>query len=129
MTSIYTADAVEVDAEFREAGGPVTFPGAIPGTAGAYDPVTDTFGAGTPATDAASYAIQPEGDPDTYRALSLILSNPVTLNVAAYRLTAVSVTLRPGMLFVWASVAYTIRTAEPFGPDGTAIYYTVVGSA
>lgn len=125
MTSIYATDAADALADITENGAAITFPDAIPGTAGVYDPATDTWSAGTPPTDATGYALQLEGDADTYRALSLIQSNPVTLMIAASGLT---ITPRPGMAFTWASTAYTIRTADPFGPDGTPIYFTVVGS-
>lgn len=125
MASIYAADAADALADIREAGAAVTFPGAIPGTAGVYDPATDTWSAGTPATDATGYALEIEGDPDTYRALSLIQSNPVTLLIAA---SGLGITPRPGVVMTWAGTAYTIRLSNPTGPDGTPILWTVVGS-
>lgn len=126
MTSIYATDAADALADITENGAVITFPGAIPGTAGTYDPATDTWGTGTPATDATGYALQMAGDPDTYRALSIIQSNPVTLMLAA---SGLSVTPRPGMAMTWAGTAYTILLSNPTGPDGTPIFYDIVGSA
>jgi hypothetical protein len=123
--TLYAQEAADALADLQEAGAAVTFVGAIPGTAGVYDPATDTWSVGTPATDAPGIALQMPGDPATYRALSLIELNPITLMVAA---SGLGITLHPGMPLVWAGKAYTIRTADPFAPDGTPIYWDVVGS-
>ena len=127
MTTKYADELADALADITEAGAVVTFPGAVPGTAGTHDPATDTWGGGTAATDATGRGIEIPGDPDTYRTLSLIQSNPVTLLLAA---SGVTITPRAGMPFVWPAggTPYTVRLATPMGPDGTPILWTLVGS-
>lgn len=126
MTADYTdviADALEA---ITESGGVVTFPGAIPGTPATYDEATDTWSGGTAPTDAAGVALQVKSNPDTFRALSLVLVNPVTLKIAAGGLAITPVV---GMAFLWADIAYVIKSVETLAPSGDPIIYTVIGSA
>ena len=120
--SIYAETAKRTLAAITKKGAVVTFPGtASPGT---YNPTADSWsGAGN--TDAIGRAVQVDGDPDRFAALNLVLSNPVTLLIAARGL---SVTPRPGMSMTWANVTYTIKDVETVGPDGTPILYAVIGS-
>jgi hypothetical protein len=122
MTSIYDAVSSRALATITRKGAAVTFPG---GGAPIYDPATDTFsgGGGTAVT---GRAVQIDGDPDRFAALSLVLVNPVTLLVAAMGLAIVPA---PGGTFVWAGKTYTIKDVEPVAPDGTSIIYTITGDA
>lgn len=122
----YTATASRALALMKRKGGTITFPGAIPGTAGVYDAATDTWSGGTPATDATGSAVQIEGDPDKLAALSLTLVRSVTLIVAASGLLC---TPSPNMTFVWAGTTWTVRSSDPTDPSGsTPIIYEIVGS-
>jgi hypothetical protein len=123
---IYDGAAQRALAAIAKKGAPVLFPGAIAGTAGHYDEATDTTTPGSAATDATLRAVQIEGDPDRFQALKLILSNPVTLLIAA---KDASITPAPGMAMIWAGTKYTVRDVEPLAPDGNAIIWTVIGSA
>jgi hypothetical protein len=119
--SIYAATATRTLATIKKKGAPVVFDGA--GTPATYDPLTDLWSGGSPA-QATGSAVQVPGDPDQFRALSLVLVNPVTLLVAASGLAIVPV---PGNTFTWAGTKYTVRHSEPVAPDGVPILHTVIG--
>lgn len=118
----YDAVAQRALATIAKSGAPVTFPGA--GTAGTYDPLTDTWSGGAAGTDVVGRAVQIEGDVDRFATLKLVLNNPVTLMVAA---AGLAVTPAIGMPFVWAGITYTIKDLEDVAPDGTPIIYTITG--
>ena len=118
----YDAVAQRALAAIAKKGGAVTFPGT--GTAGTYNPLTDTWSGGSAGADVVGRAVQIEGDLDRFAALKLVLSNPVTLMIAAAGLT---VTPAIGMPFIWAGVRYTIKDKDEVAPDGTPILYTVTG--
>lgn len=123
MTTIYAPQAASALATITRKGAAVTFPDAT-GTAPVFDQTTETWTAGT-LTDVTGRAVEIPGDPNTYQALSLVQSNPVTLLLAASGLT---ITPAPGMSFTWAGTAYTVRLVSPLAPDGTPVIYTVVGA-
>lgn len=123
----YAQDAADALLDIQDAGGIVTFPGAITGTAPVYDSATGQWSGGTPGSDATAPAVEIPGDPDRMAALKLVLVNPVTLMVAA---SGLAVALAPSMLMVWGGVSYSIKDVEPLRPDGvTTIFFTVIGSA
>jgi len=125
--SLYTQDAADALADIAEAGGVVTFPGAIPGTAPTYTEATDTWSGGTAPTDAAGSALKLDSDPNQYRALSLVLTNPITLLIAGYGLL---VTPRPGMPMGFGGATYTIKNVDDLNPAGDqSILWTVIGDA
>lgn len=132
MSAGYATDRADALEMIREAGSTVTFPGAIAGAPAVYDPATDTYSGGTPPTDAFSHAVQIEGDPDRFRALSLVLTDPVTLFVAATftDVAGVAVAFTPtiGGPMTWAGVTYTVQDREPVAPDGVPIVWTLTGS-
>lgn len=119
----YDAIAQRALETITKKGGPVTFPGA--GTPAVYDPATDTWSGGSSSV-ATGRAVQIESDPDRFAALKLVLTNPVTLMIAA---AGLSVTPAPGMQMTWAGTTYAIKDVDPIAPDGTPIIYTVIGSA
>lgn len=123
--SVYAAVAQRSLATIKRKGGKVVFPGAIVGTPPTYDPTTDTYSGGTPPTDAVGHAVKDQSDPDRYRALSLVLVNPVTLVVAGEGLP---ITIVPGMPMVWAGRAYTVRNVDDINPAGDkVIAWLVIG--
>jgi hypothetical protein len=127
MTTKYAADAADALEMIAEAGATVTFPGAVPGTPGVYDPLTGTWSGGTGATDATGSAVQIEDDPERFQSIGLVLVNPITLLIAAKNL---AITPAPGMLFLWASRMYMVKDVEAVDPAGDgAVLYTVIGSA
>jgi len=97
----------------------VVFTRTVPGT---YDPATDTFTSPTETTVTGS-AIQVRGDPETYRALSLIQSEAPTLfwTPATYGEAP-----EPGDTVVWASKTYTVRDVAKIQPDGVCIAARVI---
>lgn len=105
-------------------GGVITFVGAG-GTRPTYDGLHGTWSGGSSATDPTGYAIQTKGDPDRWSALGLVLINPIRLLVAALNLSIVPA---PDMRIAFAGTSYTIKLAEPHGPNGTPIYYDVSGT-
>jgi len=106
----------------KKHGSDVTFPGAISGT---YDPATDTWSGGAPGAAVVGKAVQTKDDPERFQALGLVLTNPVTLMIAAKGL---GVTPAPGQSMTWAGKTYSIVDVESVGPSGEAIYYSVTGS-
>lgn len=121
--SKYDAVAQRALATITRKGGVVTFPGTASG--GIYDPLADSF-SGAGSEDKTGKAVQIEGDPDRFAALNLVLTNPVTLMIAAHGLALTPV---PGMAFTWAGVTYSTKDADAVAPDGTPIIYVIIGSA
>ncbi len=127
MAGKYDAVAKRTLAVIAKRGGDVLFPGATPGTPGVYNPLTDTWTGGTGATDATGKAVQIPDDPERFKAIGLVTSNPVTLLIAAKNL---GFTPAPGMRFVWASRSYSTKDVEAVDPAGDgAVLYTVIGGA
>ncbi|HXH43299.1 MAG TPA: hypothetical protein VNK51_05545 [Bradyrhizobium sp.] len=125
MASIYDAVSKRALVAITKKGAAVTFPGAATG-ASIYDPATDTWTGGTSA-DPTGRAVQVQSDVDRFKALGLVLNNPVTLLIAA---PGLAVTPAPGMTFTWAEKNYVIRDIEETVPDGkVAILYKVTGEA
>lgn len=125
--SDYTAVAERVLAAIERKGATVTFPGSG-GTPPIYDPITDTFSGGTPATDVIGNAIQLQDDPAQFATQKLTLVNPITLAIAA---SGLGVTPTAGMIFVWPAggTTYTCKGGEALAPAGVPIYWTVLGVA
>jgi len=114
MTSVYDRTAERAAKTIAKKGATVTF------LAGPWSPAMTA--------DVPGSAIQIEDDPDALARLG-VLSNPITLLIAAKSLPA---GFRPqaSMRFTWASTdPYAVRSAEALAPDGTPILWTVVGSA
>jgi hypothetical protein len=98
-----------------------------------YDEDTGLWVEGVDAT-ASSYAMQLEDDPALYAqyaAKGLTLQAPITMWVAAGGLAFAPEPKYSGVpvRFVWAGRTYTVKASEPFAPDGTPIYWTVIGDA
>ncbi len=127
MASKYAASAQRALATITRKGAPVTFPGA-PASAPVFDEATGQWSGGSgPSADVIGRAIQIEGDPDRFKALNLVLVNPVTLMIAAKGLP-VGV-IAPGKPMRWAGVDYTIRDAgDTLAPDGEPILYFPTGT-
>lgn len=87
--------------------------------------LADAWTGGSIAAATSGRAIEIPGDPDEYRALGLVESNPVTVIVAA---NGLSITPKPGTRFTWVAKTYTVKTAVPVGPDGQPIIWTLVGA-
>ncbi|HXG70335.1 MAG TPA: hypothetical protein VNJ04_06935 [Gemmatimonadaceae bacterium] len=124
MASSYDAVSKRALTAITKKGAEVTFPGAATGAA-IYDPATDTWSGGT-STDPVGRAVQVQSDVDRFKALGLVLNNPVTLLIAA---SGLAVTPAPGMTFTWAGKNYVTRDIEETAPDGVAILYKVTGEA
>lgn len=120
--SIYDAISARALKTIAKKGADVTFPGT--NTGAVYDPATDTWSGGS-SSAVTGKAIQTTGDPDRFAALNLVLTNPVTLLVAA---SGLAVTPAPGMTFTWAGINYTVKDVETTAPDGVAILYKMTGS-
>lgn len=125
--SVYDGVATRALRTITAKGAAVTFPGAnVGGSAPVYDPATDTFSGGSAGAQVVGRAVQIESDPDRFRALNLVLVNPVTLMIAA---AGLAVTPALGMQFAWAGITYTIKDKDEVAPDGTPIIYIVTGTA
>lgn len=107
--------------DVAEAGSAVTFTHATPGT---YDATTDTYTTPT-TTTVTGYAIEVAGDPDTYKALSLVRSSAPALFFMPDTYGSLP---NVGDTVTWNSTAYTVRDVSPLAPDGTAIGATIVVS-
>jgi hypothetical protein len=70
-------------------------------------------------------AVQIESDPQRLAARNLVLTDPLTLLVAA---AGLSVVPTPGMTEGWAGVERTIKDVETVAPDGTPILYVIVAA-
>jgi len=99
----------------------VTFTRSAPGT---YDAATDAWTAPVTTTITGN-AIQVKGDPRRYRALSLVMTEALTLLFAP---TTYGETPAPGDAVTWASVVYTVRDVETNAPDGVTITARVIVS-
>jgi len=98
----------------------VTFTYSTPGT---YTAETDTWA--TPATTSISgNAIQVRGDPEVYKALSLIESEAPTLLFVP---TTYGGRVEPGYTVEWSNLTYTAQNVRHVAPDGVVIvsYITV----
>jgi hypothetical protein len=121
VTTAYADVSARALAQITRKGGPVVF---TVGTAPVYTPSTGEWTAGTLAT-VTLRAIQIEDDPERFSALGLVLTDPVTLLIAA---SGASITPAPGMPFAWAGVGYVCKNVEAVAPDGTPIIWTMIGS-
>lgn len=91
-----------------------------------YDAATDTRIPSTTTSCGVACRIKPRyTDVMRFQAQGLVLTDPVTLLVAADGLTFDP---QPGDTFLWAGLGSTVRSVDPTGPDGTPIFYKVVGS-
>lgn len=88
--------------------------------------LADAWKGGSIASDTTGQAVEIPGDPDEYRALGLVASNPCTVYVAAKGL---GLTPAPGVAFRWASREYTVKAATPLQPDGDPIFWTLIGAS
>lgn len=119
MTSKYAAEAAGAYADVKDAGAAVTFTRTVPGT---YDASTDTFTAPSTST-ITGYALQVAGDPDVYRALSLVESSCPTLLFAPLPIDG---TPKVGDTVVWGGTTFTARAVKVLAPDTTTILARVV---
>lgn len=119
----YDAVATRTLAAITKKGAAVLF-GVAAGNV--YNPLTDTWSGGT-VSFATGRAVEIPGDPNRFQALGLVLTNPVTLLVAAQGLT---IEPAPGMSLTWGGVGYTIMNVDRVAPDGeTLLLYTVIAAA
>lgn len=109
----YAADHASALADIRDAGARVTFTR----TARTYDPNTD-LPAVPYTTTIDGYAIRTRGDPDTYRALSLVEATSPTLFFVPDDFGG---DVEEGDTVVWAGTTYTVAALVPVGPDGVTI--------
>lgn len=126
MTSRYDGAATRALATIEAKGAAVSFAPGGSAAGSMYDPLTNQWSGGSSDSWPGS-AVQIPGDPDRFAALKLMLTDPITLLVAAKNLTAAPT---PGMSMVWDGVLYTVKDVEPVAPAGSAsaIVYTVTGS-
>lgn len=117
----YAVDHADALADVAEAGASVSFSRT---TGQTVSDSTDVATGGTTVTVAAS-AIELEGDAQTYRDLSLVQRNPVTLFVIP---STYGDDVQPGDAFTWGSVDRTVKLVRTLSPDGTNIGMTVVGA-
>jgi len=96
-----------------------TFTFSTPGT---YDPETDTHTTPTTTTITGS-AIQVRGDPEVYKALSLIESEAPTI---LWVPTTYGQAPEPGYTVTWSNTEYTARNVRTIQPDGVPIMSYVV---
>lgn len=109
----YTADHASAYTDVKAAGTAVTFTRT--------QIATDQRAASTVST--AGYAIQAAADPKQYEALGLAAHNAVTLLFVP---TTYGETPSLSATCSWGGVTYTVRSAVPLAPDGTAILSRVV---
>lgn len=79
---------------------------------------------------AALATVPSSADQTRYEALGLVVSETVTLLVAASELTAAGFTPMVGDPLVWAGIAYTVREISTLDPDGKGapILFTLVAA-
>ena len=119
MSTHYAAPTKRAYVTLRRKGAAVTFTQTIPGT---YDAATDTYGPNSTVT-VTGYAVRDQGNPQTYDALGLSLSEAPTLifgSVTAGSLPAL------GAKVTWNAIVYTVRDVQPVDPDGQAIIAMLV---
>lgn len=91
----------------------------VPGT---YDPATDRSTGDTMAT-LAGYAIDVPGNPDTYRALSLVQSSAPSLFWVPLTYGDLP---KPGDTMQWRGATMTVKDVTALAPDGVAIAATII---
>lgn len=117
--SIYAPDHADALAELRAAGAAVTFTLSSPGT---YDPETGLYS--SPVTSTVSgYALRTKGDPLEYERLTLTETVAPTLLFAP---STFGGTPALDATVSWGGTTYTVKSANPLDPDGTAILWRVV---
>lgn len=102
-------------------GAAVTFSG---GTAGTYDPATDTTSGGSVAT-ITGHAMQVAGDPDLYARLQLIESDNPTLLFSPDTPGMIPVL---GMTVAWGNETLTVKNVTPLAMNGTPTAARIVVS-
>ncbi len=115
----YAPEHASALADVTAAGSAVTFTWRTPGV---HDPATDTFTTAATVT-VAGYALRVRGDPDRYRALSLVEAQAPTL---LFTPTTYGALPALGASVTWGGTVYTVRDVAPLAPDGTAILARVV---
>jgi hypothetical protein len=120
MTS-YATDHAGALADLMAAGAAVTFSETVPG---AKDAATETYAPTTTST-VAGYAMQVAGDPKRYADLRLIQSEAPSLFFVPTTFGALPALLAK---VTWNGIDYVVRDVAPFGPNGPAIYATVIVS-
>lgn len=117
----YAEDHASALADVSDAGAPITWSKTTPGT---YDEATDTY-TDTVTTSCPCAAVEDDGDPQEYRDLELIQSNPVTLFCTPLTYGDLP-TL--GMTGTWGGVSRTVKKIRAGGtrPDGNAIAFYVI---
>ncbi|HEY4133502.1 MAG TPA: hypothetical protein VGM50_22980 [Gemmatimonadaceae bacterium] len=118
MTSKYVSEHADALADLAEAGSNITFTRV----SSTYDSATDTSSAPTTLT-IAGYAVETDGDRDTYRRLELTHETAVTLFFSPNEIDDVPLS---GDTAVWAGKTVTVAERKAFAPDGVAIAATVV---
>lgn len=113
----YASEHGSALADVTEAGTSVTF---TRGT-GTYDEATGLVTPGS--TSITGSAIQVQGDPDTYKALTLIESSAPTLFFTPGTYGDLP---SEGDKVTWAGAVHTVRDVAPLRPDGVAIAARVV---
>lgn len=93
-------------------------------TPGIYDAATDTWSAPEIAETVSGEATQTKGDPEQYRALSLVESEAPTLLWAPN--TYGDAAPDPGWTVTWADVEYVVKAVDPVAPDGVVIVAKIV---
>jgi hypothetical protein len=122
----YATEIAETLADLEEDGGPIVFTAKSAGRD--YNEDTGLWVEGADVV-ARSFALQLEDDPAMFAALGLTLRSPITLMVAAGGLAFAPAPLY-GTVPVrgnFAGVDFAVKACEPFAPDGTPIYFTVIG--
>ena len=115
----YVEDHAGALADITEAGAAVTFSFISPGT---YDAEKDKFVTPT-TTEVAGFAVRTRGNPDTYRALSLVESEAPTLLFAG---STFDEKPEPGYTVTWDSIEYTVQDVSVVSPDGNNIISKVL---
>lgn len=129
MTTKYAAEIADTRADLETDGAPIVFTAKSAGRV--YDADTGQWVEGVDVT-ASGFAMQLEDDPALYaryEAAGLTLRRPVTFLVAAGGLA-----FAPEPMYgtvpvtgTFAGRPFAVKASEPFAPDGTPIYYTVIG--
>lgn len=115
----YATDHASALADVTAAGAAVTFTDKSPG---AYAS-TGTWTGPATTTSVAGAAIEVEGDPKEYEALSLVQRNPATL---FFTPTTYGSLPSLDMAVTWGGVSRLVKRVRPLAPDGTAIAAYVV---
>jgi hypothetical protein len=113
----YVVEHAAALADVRLAGTAVTFSRSTT----TYTEATDVASLAT--TTVAGYALRVRGDPERYRALSLVESAAPTLLFVP---TTYGDRPEVGDTLTWESATHTVRDVSPLAPDGTPILARVV---